>query len=389
MYRWTMMAAVLLFLALSQYLTPHETALAAGPSDADNVWRTQDKDGNESPIEVDITSPADADKTGNPAAHYVPINHTLDLECEAEDIDSYCKPVSKGGDGIWYDYSDDVTSGTTIADAHMWWYISSGDGEFIYESGPPIVNHKYGTTGTYTAPDYSAGNDLRDVTLGVIATDMQLGGDTLGADDLAENDTIAVKVWQVTVTASQAGTMSGNNDVAKSYSYGDPKLGMVTPGEVTDPVGHPTTQVIGYFGNTEMKGTIPAGPGVTATYVWKNQKTGYSKYEDGGGWHDITNYGTTWYDDNPGTSFQDQDSTHGGTDVREVFMMDGPGFLANTTNDSHIAAPDSWTKYDHQKSFRSHVTYGGKRVSNLVTWDVKFKLKVVGGKWAFDGAHTP
>lgn len=67
----------------------------------------------------------------------------------------------RGGEGIGYDYSDDVTCGAELGGSHMWWEIASGDGKVIYEAGPPVVNHKDGTNGTCTAPDYKAGSDLR------------------------------------------------------------------------------------------------------------------------------------------------------------------------------------------------------------------------------------
>jgi hypothetical protein len=362
------------FVAAGSYST--FTFAGPGPASEGYDWRTQDAAGNVAPISISITSPGDGDKTGNPAAHYVPINHDFTLTATAADCDSYRLPVSEGGNGQWYDYSDDVTSGNTLADHHMWWMVTSGDGSFPETS-------RYGATGTYVAPEYSAGSNLRDVTVQARAQDYQRNGDNLGddGDAQANSNNFALKVWQVTVTVSQAGTKSTNNDATTAPTdHGGTDLGWVVPGT---PAG-----AEGYYGNTEIEGSIPAGPGVVTGYSWQSFKKDGAKYKSGGTWHDITN-DADWTADHPYATYQDQDSRHPnttGTDVREVFMLDAPGFNAGATNDYGISS--GWTDFVFDYQFKSQVMYGGKRISNECIWEVDFTLDVVAGKWHVV-SHTP
>lgn len=353
-------------------------SLAADPGseDPDNAWRTKDKDGNAAPIAVSITAPTAAARTGSPLAHYVPINHTFALTASASDTDSYCKPTDKGGDGQWYNYGDDVTSGTDAADHHLWWTVTSGDGSF------PEVS-RYGVSGTYVAPDYHAGSALRTAKVQARAQDYQRTGDNLGddADSQGNSAEFTLKVWQVTVTVHQNGQKSANNDATTApATHGGADLGWVVPGA---PAG-----AEGYHGNTEVKGTIPAGPGVTTGYAWINEKKGFTRIKvNGGAWNKIADH-PAWTDDSPYAMYQDQDSRHGGNDVREIFMVDAPGFIAGATNDNRIGAPDNWTDLERDMDYKSHVNLGGTRVSNEAVWPVDMVLDVVGGKWHVV-SHTP
>jgi len=339
-----------------------------GPASDGYEWRTTDKDGDSAPIKVDINSPDDSEKTGEPEAHYLPINHSEDISASASDTDSYCLPPSKGGDGIFYNYRDDVTSGMAADDHHMIWTIVGGDGEFI-------DSNRYGTSVVYKAPGYAAGSDLRTVSLKVEADDFQRGDDELGdSGDSKESDTIELKIWQITVTARQSGTKSEENDAwASPDAFGGENLGWVIP---NSPAG-----ATGYHGNTEVKGTIPEGPGVTRGYRWVSQKSGFVRERPaaGGPWRDVVNYGEAWFDDSPRGIYQDVNSKHDGEDVRKLFMMDAPGQTVGATNDLNIEAGAG--DYDFQLKFRSFVQLGLIEISNREEWDVTFKLDVVDGKW--------
>lgn len=351
------------------------TAYAAdppGPSSDGYEWRTGDKDGNSAPIEVNIWHPSDAEKSGNPPAHYTPINQIVDMFASASDTDSYCLPADEGGDGIWYNYSDDVRSGFSAADHHLLWTISSGGGEFV-------DSNRYGFLASYRAPDYSHGNNLRTVRVKVEADDYQRAGDNLGdPNDSGKDDSIELKIWQVTVSFRQSGTNSPNNNVQAPIHTGGANLGWVTPGT---PPGN-----TGYNGNTEIKGTIPAGPGVVTGYYWVNEKKGFTRRKvNGGDWVNVLG-STVWTGDSPHHLFQDRDSRHGGVDVREIFMVDSPGFEAGASNDFGI--DQGWTDVERDMNFRAHVKLGDTRISNKQVWPVKMVLEVANGKWSVI-SHTP
>ena len=144
-------------------------------------------------ISVNISSPADNT--------YVPINHGQSLQASAVDWD--CERYRDPGEqwSAWYTYYDDVTTGNTSSDYHMWW--TKMDGTFT---------DMYGTTATWIAPDYSAGNNVRNVAVTAHANDYNRGSDTSGYNDTGREDFITLKVWQVTVTAKQSSSISTNND---------------------------------------------------------------------------------------------------------------------------------------------------------------------------------
>lgn len=320
--------------------------LAVGPEDAEE-WDAK------TPISVSITSPADNT--------YVPINHTQTLTATATDIDCYRVGTT------WYDYGDDVTSGDQSTDFHVWWTATAG-----------IMTDMYGTAATFLAPDYSAGNDVRDVVVSAHADDVNRGDDTYGdSTETSQQQNLTLKVWQVTVTVSQAGTKSVNNDAdALPVTHGGTTHGWIIPGT---PVG-----ATGYAANTEIMGSIPEGPGVQTGFVWESFRKGIAKFRSGGVWTDLDNT-PNWADDSP-EDYYDVDSRHGGTDERQIFMQDAPIFHAGATNDAGIAA--GWTDFSYQYDFKSRVMYGGIRISNEPEWETKFVLVVMGGVWHVV-SHTP
>lgn len=339
-----------LYAAWVGIMMAYPLAYAIGPEDAEE-WAAK------TPISVSITAPADNT--------YMPINYIQPLTATASDTDCYRVGTT------WYDYSDGVTSGNSSTDYHMWWTASTGT--FI---------DMYSTSASYQAPDYSAGNNVRDVTVSVHADDFNRGTDTCGYGETAQQQNITLKVWQVTVTVSQAGTKSANNDAADiPASVGGHTRGWIIPGT---PAG-----ATGYHGNTEIMGSIPEGPGAKTGFTWKNYTKGVAKYKKAGAWTDVMNSDNTWIEDGP-VAYYDADSRHPNTtgpDVRQIFMQDTPGFIADATNDFGIGL--GWTDLSFQFDFKSSVRYGAIiRISNEPEWETKFVLDVVGDKWHVV-SHTP
>lgn len=339
----------LLYVAWVGIIMTSPMAHAVGPGDAEE-WAAK------TPISVSITAPADNT--------YVPINHTQSLTATASDTDCYRVGTT------WYDYSDDVTSGNSPTDYHMSWTASTGS-----------FTDTYGTSATYQAPDYSAGNNVRDVTVSAHADDINRGADTYGYGETAQQHNVTLKVWQVTVTASQAGTKSGNDDADNLPAY----CGGTTHGWIIH--GTPAGSK-GYYGNTEIMGSIPEGPDVTTGYTWSSYYKGVVKYKSDETWHDLMNH-DDWTPDGP-YDYYDLDSRHPnatGTDVRQIFMQDAPGFKTEAGNDYGIGK--GWTDLSWQFDYKSEAKYGFICISNEILWEVKYVLDVVAGKWHVVGDHTP
>lgn len=335
-------------------------------------WENDDEAINNGAIDVDIIYPPDDT--------YVTINGEKGLACTASDPDCERNKPDGGAWSDWYPISDDVTSGNTSSNYHILWTFT-GDGEILDED-------KYYTSSLYTAPDYSEGNDVRDVTITATADDIDRGNESptnKGYKESDANDSITLKIWQVTVTAQQSGTTSTNYDgTAMPQYYGDTDLGWITP---NDP------NAAGYHGNTQIKGSIPSGPNVQTGYSWSQYFKGYARYKvNGGSWVYDPNE-PDWKED--GTALTDCDSRHpngGGTDVREIFTLDAPGFTAGYDNNDYIGNPHNWTDAENKLDFKTYVNYGGNRISNEdCIWEVDFVLDVneADSTWIPVGEHTP
>jgi len=338
--------------------------------------------------------------------NYVPINHTRYLKATAFDKDCWRADEND----TWHPYDDDVTSGDTETNHHMWWTVPAGSGK---------LTAAYGPSATYVAPTYSffrwLTNGVSNVTVNVFAVDYNRGAGekskdpTTGFPDAQAGASIVLKVWQVEVTAQQSGTLS------KNYS-GEHKWPVELGGEKLGWIAHGVPQGSqGYFGGTQITGNIPDGPGVTTGYHWYQRTQGVSKYkvknndewteeddgddgeadpEDPDNWY--TDINTQDPDDDYSCKDEDSLDKHG-IDVRQIFLLDNPGILTGANNDVNIADSPfiamkdkcNWTDYDHDTTYQTWVTFGDKRVSNRRKWGVKFTLEVQNDKWQVVGDHKP
>ena len=335
-------------------------------------------------ITVSITSPAN-DNT------WIPVNGSASLMASASDLDQ-CRTSTNNGASWsnWSNYYDDVTSGTTSTDYHMIW---SGPGNPAQE----FAYGRYGTSVTYYPGPYGNAGD-KSITCTAYDYDRtspddreDTNGDTTGSPNSSANNdgsgsaTRTIHVWQVTVTTRQSGSKSTNNDIANYAVYGDPSLGFVTP---NNPAG-----CAGYHGKTEFKGVITSGAPYRADYLWCNFKKGTSRHavsSDPSTWIVHANY-PDFVADGPDSAFADSDPRHPnatGTDTSEIYGWDGPGFAAGLSNDSNIAAPDNWCKYEYQRDFKVLVKSGSLTVSNECLWAVTMALDVSSGHWTAT-SHTP
>ena len=156
----------LLGLACVGVLFASTTVFAADPPPTKNSkWRY------EKPIAVTITAPANNS--------YLPINHWQPLKATATNTDCYSED-----EVTWYPYPDDVTTGTTKTNHHIWWTVDEGR-----------IPEKYGYGGVsawYIAPDHLPGHDIRDVTVTANAVDYNHG---LGEERGKKAKKIAIKAF--------------------------------------------------------------------------------------------------------------------------------------------------------------------------------------------------
>ena len=376
--------AVLAFAALLIPAVP--AALNAHPVEPEpkpkpgSVWR------DDTPININLQfSSTDT---------YVAINDKYPLYAYAHDGDEFW--CEEGEEPYWADWHDNVTSGTTAADHHVWWEASEG-----------IFDNPYGTSVLYRTPDYDPGcaSGVRDVTITVRARDEGPPNCWNDPDAVASG---VVQVWQVTVTKKQSDSVSQENDM--EGLTGDPphpgedhhdRIPVSDGGEQLGWVAYNAPAGCRkYGGNTELMGSIPNVPPHFQTYVWVSEKLGGTWYKDPDHpeWEkaDSHNY-YVWIDDSPYVEWQDMDCRHpngpGNDDVYQVFMYDWPGFPSGPSNANGIPP---WTDYKYDLDFRSHVTIWSNafskfiRVSNILQWEVYFELKKDGGgQWEVQGSHIP
>jgi len=331
--------------------------------------------------------------------NYIPINHTRIFKATATDKDCWrVNEEVEEGEGVWYPYDADVTTGTTKNDHHMWWTVSTGE-----------LSEAYGPKATYVAPDYSHRrwfySDVSTANVHVFAVDYNIGagergkgdGDTGFPDETFGKASIALAVWQVTVDIQQFGTTSNAyQGPAIPSTHGGTTLGWLTP---DNSIG-----AIGYRVNTQITGTIPEGR-ATEGFNWYQDKNGKVQYMRNGGigsgWEDDQNTQGQWKEDFPTTYlFRDETPRNpNGTSpggVRVIFAMDSPGAGTEPDNNNGIAPNDDepdkgdWTDYRFDMKLMAYVKLKDVRVSNELIWQVKFDLIVYDGTWHIvDNSDSP
>ena len=332
---------------------------------------------NNGAISVNITSPA--------SETYVPINMFTELHATANDPDCERRKQDSDPWTDWYAINDDVSSGDTVNNYHIWW-TCTGDGEIL-------DGYEYGPMSYYESPDYSAGNNVRAIDIVAHADDFDRGNENptnKGYKESAGSNSICLNVWQITVETQQSGTTSTNYDgPAMPESRGDTELGWITPCTLDNKAG--------YYGNTQIKGSIPSGPNVKTGYCWFQDSWSYARYKVQGNSNWVYDIGpqTEWTEDMlPDYARKDEDSRHpngSGIDVREIFALDAPGFYAGYTDATRIDAPDNWTDYELDANLKAYVYLGPVRVSNEHIWATDFVLDVDENTqtWIPVGNHTP
>lgn len=340
------------------FLFFHFSAMAVGPWDAQE-WKT------DRPISVTITEPADNT--------YLPINHSINLFANASDPD--CYRVGQ----TWYTYADEVQDGDLESDYHILWEATGGG----------TLADQYGVAARYDAPDYSQGNDVRNVTVKATADDFNRGTDKYGDNDDADDASITLKIWQVTVSIHQSGSIDDFDKYDGPDSpptKGGKTLGWIIPGT---PAGAEV-----YGGNTLIKGTIPEGPAVTTGYSFIQFMKGLRKHKDHGNW-------TTDYDEDEWESditeaaydFRDIDSRSSngtGEDARQIFLLDCPRIVSNAANNLDIAEPAGYTDQMADMDYKPMVMLNGNRISNEIEYEFIATLQAnAGGVWTVVGQHTP
>lgn len=314
---------------------------------------------------------------------YMPINYFQSLSATAMDPD--CQRHKYDGEewSDWYVIYDEVTSGTTSSDYHMWW--TCGIGEIMED-------FKYGTHAEYISPDYSDGSSIRIACISVYADDFNRGDESptnRGHDDSQGCDSINLYIWQVTVSARQSGTVSSNYDGERFSVYaGGDQLGWV---EYNNP-----TDCEQYAGNTELAGSIPSGPtwpgpGDYTDWKWSQFTKGYGRHKVSGGSNWIYDENDSdWTEEALGSyPAKDEDSRHNGSDVREIFLIDIPGFYGGEYNNQGILSPFYYVDLEYDFDFKTYIIKGETRVSNLCIWHVDFALTESGGVWTVNGSHSP
>lgn len=312
---------------------------------------------------------------------YLPINHWHELLAVASDSDCY-----RVGDS-WYLYGDDVTSGSSWDYWHITW-------EFVTSPEEGYITDPYGPVSGYVAADYIPGSEhnVRDIVLNAMCDDFNFGDDTYGWNDDPTLASVTIKVWQITVAVEEAGTDS-------DYYDGDPypevwgarDLGWI---KYSVPAGCQK-----YGANTQIRGTIPEGPGQQdpeIDYDWKQELKGYVRvWKIGAENWTYTANDQNWVPDPfPETPYryadEDSHSPDNGPDCRMIFLRDSPGFNAGPDNNNNYPPPDTIDTYERDRYYRDWVEIDGLRASNIsAEWRCKLQLMLENGKWKLYGSHIP
>lgn len=325
------------------------------------------------PISGDITT----SRGDNPT---IQINAPLSLSLNAYDNDMRFNGM------FWALYADDVTSGETASDYHIIWSASAG-----------TMTDPYGTTAQFIAPDFAAGQGVREINIQAVVDDVNRGADVDAFDDPALNAAEPVNVFQITLTLDQGGA-PGAPPTSISPNYSGPpipasggggQLGWIEPG---NPGGSD-----GYYGSTQIKGTIPI-PGRESGWTWSQDKKGtrtHTVTPPGGASTVVVdeNFATWVPDIRPGDGYQwqDTDARHPnatGPDTREIFLWDAPGVRVGVGNNAGIGPPNNWTDINFDIDYKVWVNGPDGRISNELVYEVFFDLDEGTGTWV-PAAHRP
>jgi len=330
------------------------------------------KDANGNPcnyaIQCNIGFPADN--------YYVMVNTTCPVTVQASDYDRQDMRLYSTTSG-WSDwveslFSDDVTSGTTAADAHISYACSRG-----------VMTTQYGTTGIWAGipPDGAA---VDSVVITATVDDNQTGTETdprVGSPaDAPCTDSVTLRVWEVIITSRTSGNLSPNNDihpVMYGCFYGGGNLSSNNWGDAS--ACGPEYTVDGFYKNIEFKGSVPAAvPGAMSEYIFYQQIRGTIKrlQRSNGQW--VYSFNQLGFVDDNGALYGDKDTRHNGADVDEVFARDCPGQVTGPNNDRDIGL---YSEYMRDTEFQTIVKYNDVVASVPYSWDAHIHLVDDGGHW--------
>lgn len=312
------------------------------------------------------------------AKTYVPVKTLVACTADASDLDR--RDTRFWVNGQWSDWfeeavQDDVASGDTPADYHIWW--SASNGRFAPEYGRRV---SWGGL----PPD---GTAVDTVTITVFADDFQRGNeavDMLGdPGDPMASASATIKVWEVPVSSHTSGQLSQYNDTWTAFfcGSGGDKLGKVNHGEPSSCSGPCGPIVDGFYYNIELQGSVPAEvPGAYLDYKFAQDLRGTTtalRVQDST-WVTITSVPDRTSD---GVLYGDNDTRSpnaSGADRNVVFGRDSPG---NATECGNNKWSGQYSELKRDYHFWTWVTYNDTVVSTEYEWDNHQHLKMVGGVW--------
>ncbi|RME95453.1 MAG: hypothetical protein D6773_18360, partial [Alphaproteobacteria bacterium] len=222
---------------------------------------------------------------------------------------------------------------------------------------------------------------------------MQIKATWRSADDAQEcSDMLELTVISVALAFRADGYWTGHdpnpanndpaqgvNDVTPNANFGQPKLGVVTPGSPPGAVGH--------FTGVELRAGIqPAIGSLSSAFDFKRLVQGYSGTLLNGAFTPQKNTNC------PPPSWCDDDLLNGDEDLildappaSTVFSEDAPGLQ---TNPGDICFTDNEVRI-HTVRFREWLNADGFRASRTVVWHSSQSLRCVGDFWQVSEAFAP
>ena len=171
----------------------------------------------------------------------------------------------------------------------------------------------------------------------------------------------------------------GFNNIIPNEHFGQPRLGVVTPGVPLGATGH-------FTGIEVVARMEPAGITVPSQFDFKRQNQGYSGTLDGGNFvpQQTTNCPPPmWCDDDSTNS--DEDLIPDSSAANAVFSTDAPGI---NTNPADICFVDNQLRV-HVMRFREWLSADGYRVSRSVIWHSSQSLICTSCLYQVSNIYTP